>query len=131
MAAVPVSVITGWMGWIGVPINMGAAMIAAVSMGLSIDSSTHYIMEFLSDRGRGMTVSQALHAANQSVGRSMTLSTLALVAGFTALAASDFVPTIYFGALTALTMIGGLLGNLVVLPVLLMAVSRDQIGDSR
>ena len=76
-------------------------------------------------------ITQALHAANQSVGRSMTLSTLALVAGFTALAASDFVPTIYFGALTALTMIGGLLGNLVVLPVLLMAVSRDQIGDSR
>ena len=56
----------------------------------------------------------------------MVFSTLALVVGFTALCLSDFVPTIYFGALMGLTMLGGMFGNLVVLPLLLAAVHRDK-----
>ena len=55
----------------------------------------------------------------------MILSTLALIVGFTALCTSHFVPTIYFGALVSLAMLGGLCGNLVVLPLLLMAVDRE------
>jgi hypothetical protein len=48
-----------------------------------------------------------------------------LVVGFLALCGSEFVPTIYFGCLVRLAMLGGLLGNLVVLPLLLRVVSRD------
>jgi predicted RND superfamily exporter protein len=53
-------------------------------------------------------------------------TTLALVVGFGALAFSEFVPTIYFGLLIALAMLGGLVGNLVVLPLLLALVTRDR-----
>ena len=53
----------------------------------------------------------------------MVLSTLALVAGFTVLATSEFVPTIYFGVLVSLAMLGGLAGNLVILPLLLWLVT--------
>ena len=52
----------------------------------------------------------------------MVFSTLALVVGFSALARSEFIPTIYFGVLVSLTMLGGLVGNLVVLPLLLTVV---------
>jgi predicted RND superfamily exporter protein len=103
---------------------MGAAMIAAVSMGLAIDSSVHYITAFRRARDRGATVRGALDEAHQGVGRAMVFSTLALVVGFLSLCQSNFVPTIYFGILVSLTMLGGLAGNLIVLPLLLRWSAR-------
>jgi predicted RND superfamily exporter protein len=124
--ALPILMVTGLMGWIGLKINMGAAMIAAVSVGLSVDSSIHYISFFRRARAGGKTVADALDEVQQSVGRAMVFSTLALVVGFTVLTISEFVPTIYFGSLVALSMLGGLVGNLVILPLLLRLVAREQ-----
>ena len=123
--ALPILVVTGMMGWLGLRINMGAAMIASVSMGLSIDSSIHYLTDFNRQRALGMSVHEALHAVHQKVGRAMIFSTLALIVGFSALSVSEFVPTIYFGVLVSLSMLGGLAGNLVVLPLLLKLVTRE------
>ncbi len=117
--ALPILIVTGLLGWLDLRINMGAAMIASVSMGLAVDSSIHYLTAFRRHRAAGLSTGEALHAVHQSVGRAMVFSTLALMVGFSALALSRFVPTIYFGVLVGLTMLGGLLGNLVVLPLLL------------
>ena len=123
--ALPILMVTGLMGWIGLKINMGAAMIAAVSVGLSVDSSIHYISFFRRARAAGKTVRDALTEVQQSVGRAMIFSTLALIVGFSILCISEFVPTIYFGSLVALSMLGGLAGNLIILPLLLRLVSRE------
>ena len=117
--ALPIFVVTGLMGWIGLKINMGAAMIAAVSVGLSIDSSIHYLTAFRRERDREVPLDDALASVHQTVGRAVVFSTLALIVGFTVLCTSQFVPTIYFGALVSLSMLGGLVGNLIVLPVLI------------
>ncbi len=117
--ALPIFVVTGMMGWLGLKINMGAAMIAAVSVGLSIDSSIHYLTAFRRAREQGAAIDDALAAVHQTVGRAVVFSTLALIVGFTVLCTSQFVPTIYFGALVSLSMLGGLIGNLIVLPVLI------------
>jgi len=119
----PILTVTGVMGWLDFKINMGAAMIAAVSMGLSVDSSIHYIQAFLRVRRSGRSVADAIGDVQQTVGYAMILSTFALVAGFAVLATSEFVPTIYFGVLVSLAMLGGLAGNLVLLPLLLWLVS--------
>ena len=124
--ALPIVMVTGVMGWLGLKINMGAAMIAAVSMGLAVDSSIHYITAFRRERNDGRSVDEALDRVQQSVGRAMVFSTLALVVGFSSLCQSQFVPTIYFGALVSLSMLGGLAGNLVLLPLLLRIVMRDR-----
>jgi predicted RND superfamily exporter protein len=118
----PVFMVTGVLGWLGLKMNMGAAMIAAVSMGMSVDSSVHYFSAYQRARSEGLAPFEAIRRVHQLTGRAMVFSTLALVAGFSTLATSDFVPTIYFGALMGLTMIGGLAGNLVMLPVLLAVV---------
>ena len=115
----PVLIVTGLMGWLGYKINMGAAMIAAVSMGLSVDSEIHYITAFQRLRRAGKSLHEVLHEVEQSVGCAVVFSTLTLMVGFGALCASEFVPTIYFGVLVSLSIFGGLFGNLVVLPVLL------------
>ena len=114
----PIFVVLGLLGWAGVRINMGTAMIAAVSLGLSVDSSIHYITRFrqhLADGG----MTSALETAHRTAGRAMIFSTLALAVGFLALTTSGFMPTVSFGWLSCLTLLGGLAGNLVVLPVLL------------
>jgi uncharacterized protein len=121
---VPVFVLFGAMGWLGLPVNMGAAMIAAVSVGLSVDGSIHYIMLYQRLRRGGADVDAALARAQNSVGRAATYATLALMVGFGTLMASDFVPTIFFGVLVSLSMIGGLIGNLLVLPILIRVVDR-------
>lgn len=117
--AIPIVLVLGTMGWLGVRMNMGAAMIAAVSMGLSIDSSIHYITSFRRALQQGDDVTTALRGVQQSVGMAVVFSTLALIIGFSILATSQFVPTIYFGVLVSFSMLGGLLGNLVLLPLLL------------
>jgi predicted RND superfamily exporter protein len=123
--AVPIYMVMGLLGWLGLKINMGAAMIAAVSMGMSVDSSIHYYASFRRARREGKTVHAALTQCQQSVGLAMIFSTAALIIGFGVLITSDFVPTIYFGALMSLAMLGGMLGNLIVLPLLLSWTERD------
>ncbi len=117
--ALPIFVVLGLMGWCGQRVNMGTAMIAAVSMGLSVDSSIHWIVAFRRRLAAGHALSAALDVAHQTAGRAMIFATLALVVGFLALTTSGFIPTVSFGALSCLTLAGGLAGNLVVLPVLL------------
>jgi predicted RND superfamily exporter protein len=117
--ALPIFVVLGLLGWAGEPVNMGTAMIAAVSLGLSVDSSIHYITAFRRRVRAGHAIAAALEAAHQTAGRAMVFSTLALVVGFLALTTSGFMPTVSFGWLSCLTLAGGLAGNLVVLPVLL------------
>lgn len=112
----PALVTSGLMGWLDVKVNMGAAMIAAVSMGLSIDGSIHFLWDYRRRVLKGATPREALAETHRDVGWAMIVSTLALVVGFSTLCLSEFVPTIYFGALVSLTMIGGLFGNLVFLP---------------
>lgn len=116
---IPGFLVLGLMGWSGLRINMGAAMIAAVSMGLTVDSSVHYLSAFFRERARGMSLLESLHRVQQGVGRAAILSTVALMVGFSVLCTSDFVPTIYFGFLVNLAMLSGVLGNLVILPLLL------------
>lgn len=122
---IPILIVNGMMGWCGFKMNMGAAMICAVSIGLSIDGSIHYLVAYQRARKVGMSVSQALHDVQKSVGKSMVYSTFALCVGFSALATSQFVPTVYFGVLVSLSMLCTLLGSLLWLPLLVKAFVRD------
>lgn len=115
----PLLLVIGGMGWTGLPINLGTAMIASVSMGLTVDSSIHYISGYLRAREEGASHHEAVRGTHSSVGRTLVFAYLVLVIGFLVLTLSNFIPLVYFGALVSLSMIGGLLGDLVLLPLLL------------
>lgn len=117
--ALPIFMVLGLMGHLGLKINMGTVMIAAVSMGLSIDSSIHYLSRLRSLMADGHSFREASANVHQSVGLAMIFSCIALIIGFLALVWSHFIPTVYFGILVSLSMLGGLMGNLVLLPLLL------------
>lgn len=120
----PVAIVMGTLGWIGSPVNIGTAMITSVSMGLTVDSTIHYITAF--ERARKTnSITQALQIAHAGAGRAVVFAHFALVAGFLVLTASRFVPLVYFGALLSLSMIGGVFGDLVLLPLLLRWTTRE------
>lgn len=119
----PILLVIGGMGWAGIPINIGTAMIASVSMGLTVDSTIHYLMAYRRAREEGADHVQAVRLGHRSVGLALTLANLALVVGFSVLSLSNFVPLIYFGVLVSVAMVGGLVCNLLLLPVLLLAVN--------
>lgn len=121
----PIVLVVGGMGWVGVPVNIGTAMIASVSMGLTVDSSIHYFSGYRRARSGGLTRADALRRTHQSVGLALVLANVALVVGFTVLALSHFIPLIYFGILVSLAMLGGLSGNLFLLPLLLRWLDPD------
>jgi len=118
---IPSFLVLGAMGWLGVRMNLGAAMIAAVSMGLGVDSSLHTLHRYRSERSMGRSVKEALQASQGQTGMAVMMSTIALVIGFGSMAFSAFLPTVAFGTLAAWTMLGGLVGNLVLLPALVWA----------
>jgi uncharacterized protein len=118
----PILMVLGAMGWLGVPIDMGTPMIASVSIGISVGFSIHYLYRFRQERLAGVPFDQALRATHRRVGSAMVFSNLALVVGFAALALSNFIPTVHFSILADVALIGGLAGNLLVLPLLLKLI---------
>ena len=114
----PIVLVIGMMGWIGTPVNIGTAMIASVSMGLTVDSTIHYISAF-HRAAKTQSIDDAIRETHQSVGRALVFAHVALIAGFLVLTLSEFIPLVFFGVLLSLSMVGGLIGDLVMLPVLL------------
>lgn len=117
----PIALVTGSLGLLEIPVNIGTAMIASVSMGFTC--SVHYIAVFQNSLPKvGLT--EALQIAQSGVGKAVVLAHFALVAGFLVLTASEFIPLVYFGSILSLSMIGGLISDLVLLPLLLRWTTR-------
>ena len=85
----------------------------------------------LRSREAGLSLRDALRTTHQGFGRALVFGTLALVVGFSVLALSRFIPLVYFGVLVSLAMLGGLIGNLLLLPLLLPLVDKDPPPDAR
>ena len=124
--AAPILFVLGVMGWANLKVNMATAMLASVSLGLTVDFSIHYLYRFRLERRRGKSVEQALRDAHGSVGLAMVLANFALMSGFLTLTISAFVPTVHFGILVSVAMLGGLQGNLTALPLALRVLERGK-----
>ncbi|XZE54358.1 efflux RND transporter permease subunit [Planctomycetaceae bacterium SH139] len=116
----PVLAVLGMMGLLGIRVNMGAAMIAAVSIGLTIDGSIHFAVGCREARRRGSSPARAVLHAQRRVGMPVLLATLALGLGFSVLATSAFIPTVTFGVLVTAALLSGSVANLTLLPLLLI-----------
>jgi hypothetical protein len=112
--------ILGLMGWIGIPLDIMTITIAAISIGIGVDDSIHYVHrfrgEFLQDRNHWAAVKRC----HNSIARAMYYTSVTVVLGFSILVLSNFIPTIYFGLLSGLAMMTALLANLVLLPILIV-----------
>jgi len=115
----PILFVCGFVGWMDIPVNIGVAMVASVSLGLTIDACILYLTDYLRMRKIGEPHDRAIHETHGGAALAMVLASIALISGFAVLTMSEFIPLAFFGAMVSMAMIGGLLGNLVLLPVML------------
>ena len=114
-----VLVILGVMGLFGIPLDIMTITIAAVSVGIGVDDAIHYVHRYRQELGRDNDSIAAMHRSHASVGRAMYYTSLIVIAGFSILALSNFIPSILFGLLTGFAMLMALAANLTLLPLLL------------
>lgn len=112
------------MGFTGIPMDMMTITIAAITIGIGVDDAFHYLHRYREERSRGHTPAQAITTVHASIGRAIYFTSVTVIAGFSLLALSNFVPTIYFGMLTAMAMAIALLANLLLLPALLLLLEK-------
>lgn len=112
----------GLMGYAGIDLSTGTAMIASAVLGLVVDDTIHYLSYFR--RAHRGDVVAAIHQTSRAVGAPVTVASTSLVLGFWVGALGSFLPTIYFSLLTGLTMIVGVACDLLVLPACLVLIDR-------
>jgi len=111
--------ILGLMGWIGIPLDIMTITIAAISIGIGVDDSIHYVHRFREEYAIDQDYWAAIKRCHSSIGYALFYTTVTVVLGFSILAFSNFIPTIYFGLLSGLAMTAALVANLMLLPVLI------------
>ncbi len=119
---VPVSVIFGFMGHNAIPLDMMTITIAAISVGIAVDNTIHYIYRYKIEFAKDHDYLQAMQRSHESIGYAMTYTSIAIMIGFMILVLSSFIPTIYFGLLTVLSMFMAILADLMLLPKLILLV---------
>ena len=112
--------VLGLMGWVDIPLDMMTITIAAITIGIAVDNGIHYIYRFREEFARNGDYAATLRICHASIGKAVFYTTMTIIFGFSILVMSNFIPTIYFGVLTALAMFIALLAALTVLPRLIL-----------
>ena len=115
-------IVLGGMGIAGIPLDMMTITIAAITVGIGVDHSIHYLTRFEKEHRLDRDYAQAMYRAHSSTGRALFYTATTIIAGFSILCLSNFIPSIYFGLLTSLSMIAALLGSMTLLPKLILLV---------
>lgn len=129
--ALPVVLVLGILGWVGVPLDIMTIMIAAITLGIAVDDTVHYIHRFREEFPKDRNYVATMHRCHSSIGRAILYTSMTIIVGFSVLTASNFIPNIYFGLFTGLAMLCALLACMTLLPLLLITwkpLGRE--GDS-
>jgi predicted RND superfamily exporter protein len=129
LALIPMSVAViinfGIMGWFGVKLDMATSIIAAVTIGIGVDDTIHFLNTFRYNRARGCSVDETIARTSAVSGKAIVFTSLALILGHLVLVVSNFIPIILFGVLMAGTMIATTIGALLVLPSVIKFTAID------
>jgi predicted RND superfamily exporter protein len=116
----PVLLVLGIMGWLGIPLDMMTITIAAISLGIAVDDTIHYIHRFKNEFQTDRKYLPTMHRCHGSIGHAMYYTSVTIIIGFSILVLSNFMPSVYFGLLTGLAMLVALFAALTLLPRLII-----------
>ena len=114
--------ILGIIGLLGIPLDMMTITIAAITIGIAVDNSIHYIYRFKEEFYTSNDYNKTLELCHSTVGRAILNTSITIVFGFSILVLSKFIPTIYFGIFTGLAMLLAMVSVLTLLPSLLLLI---------
>ncbi len=112
--------ILGLIGLIGIPLDMMTITIAAITIGIAVDNSIHYIYRFREEFRKINNYNKTLDRCHSTVGVAILNTSITIVFGFSILVLSNFIPTIYFGVFTGIAMLLAMLSVLTLLPKLIL-----------
>lgn len=115
-------VVLGGMGWAGIPLDIMTITIAAITVGIGVDDTIHYIHRFKRELQADGDYIATMYRCHGSIGLAMFYTSVVIITGFSILALSNFTPSIYFGLLTGVAMFAALMGALLLLPHLLVRI---------
>ena len=111
--------VIGTIGLTGIPLDVMTVTVAAVSIGMGVDNTIHYIFRFKKEFLESNDYLKSTKNTHATIGRALFYTSTTIVLGFLVLATSNFSPTVFFGIFTSLSMIMAIIGSLFLLPVLL------------
>ena len=114
------SAVLGAMGLVGIPMDMMTTTIAAIVVGVGVDQAIQYFYRYREEFAIDKNYIKAMHRSHASIGRAMYYTSATIVVGFSILMLSEFIPSIYFGVLTAFAMFMAIVGSLTLLPKLIL-----------
>jgi len=114
--------ILGIIGLLGIPLDMMTITIAAITIGIAVDNSIHYIYRFKEEFKKINDYNQTLEKCHDTVGVAILNTSITIVFGFSILVLSNFIPTIYFGVFTGIAMLLAMISVLTLLPKLILIV---------
>ena len=112
--------ILGIIGLAGIPLDMMTITIAAITIGIAVDNSIHYIYRFKEEFSKIKNYEKTLRVCHSTVGVAILNTSITIVFGFSILVLSNFIPTIYFGIFTGIAMLLAMISVLTLLPSLLL-----------
>jgi predicted RND superfamily exporter protein len=126
---IPIGILFGIMGWMGITLNTTTSLIASVTLAIAVDDTIHYLTRFNRELKKTYNEQDAMKSALLATGRPICYTTVALCLGFLILCLSNFLPIIYFGSLTALTFAICLLADIIFLPAVLLTTKIVTVWD--
>ena len=113
-------IVLGGMGIMRIPLDMMTITIAAITVGIGVDHAIHYLTRFIREFSIDGNYVASMHRAHASIGQALFYTAITIIVGFSILALSNFIPSVYFGLLTGLAMLAALLGSMTLLPKLIL-----------
>ena len=128
---VPLVVIAGVMGYVGVELKISTAIIFTIAFGIAVDDTIHLLGKFKYELMKGQTTIYALKRSYITTGKAMILTTFILCAGFALLGFSSFLGTFYLGVMLTIALFVALIADLTLLPVLILLFYKQKKKKKR
>ncbi len=121
--------ILGIIGLLGIPLDMMTITIAAITIGIAVDNSIHYIYRFKEEFSQIKDYNKTIKLCHSTVGVAILNTSITIVFGFSILVFSNFIPTIYFGVFTGIAMLLAMISVLTLLPALILLTKPFEISN--
>jgi predicted RND superfamily exporter protein len=122
----PVMLVVGLMGWLGINIDIGVAIAGAIIIGVAVDDTIHFLVKYFDARKRGLGLEESFDEVLRYAGKAILFTTLILSISFSLFAFSTFTPNENFGIVTASALLIAFVVDLLLLPALLSLTDREK-----
>lgn len=122
----PVALVVGLMGWVGITIDIGVAIAGAIILGVAVDDTIHFLVKYFDARKRGLSMEETFDEVLRYAGQAILFTTIILSVAFSMFAFSDFSPNQNFGIVTSSALVIAFVVDLLLLPALLSIADKKK-----